>query len=196
LVISEPGLDAAGSPAFLWVEAEHAMGYPMRHTESRPNTAMGDWQRIAERLRRLAMALTGDAERAEELCQQTLVVLLARSPEHAEHVGYARRAMVRQWMDEQRSVRRRVARVAALARIGVRAVPRPEEGADRAETLARVRSAMEVLPAKQRAALVMRLVEGLEYEQIAEAMGCSVGAVRANLHLAREAVRRQIGEAP
>jgi len=42
--------------------------------------------------------------------------------------------------------------------------------------------------------LVLRLVEELDYEQIAETLSCSVETVRANLHVARRHVRETMGE--
>lgn len=59
-----------------------------------------------------------------------------------------------------------------------------------------VRQAIASLPPKQRAALVLRLVEDLDYEVIAETLGCSVEAVRAHLHLGRRRVRAVLGEQP
>ncbi len=54
------------------------------------------------------------------------------------------------------------------------------------------KEAIDSLPARQRAALLLRVVEGLSYEAIAEALECEVGAVRANLHLARMKVRSRL----
>jgi RNA polymerase sigma-70 factor (ECF subfamily) len=54
------------------------------------------------------------------------------------------------------------------------------------ELEARVKQAMEKLPPDQRAALIFREVEGLSYEEIAEAMGCSIGTVMSRLHYGRK----------
>jgi len=50
----------------------------------------------------------------------------------------------------------------------------------------RVKRAMGQLPAEQRAALVYREVEGLSYQEMAEAMGCSIGTVMSRLHYGRK----------
>jgi RNA polymerase sigma-70 factor, ECF subfamily len=50
----------------------------------------------------------------------------------------------------------------------------------------RVKRAMEKLPAEQRAALIFRDVEGLSYQEMAEAMGCSIGTVMSRLHYGRK----------
>ena len=53
----------------------------------------------------------------------------------------------------------------------------------------KVNWAMEKLPAKQRAALIFREVEGLSYQEMAEAMGCSIGTVMSRLHYARKKIQ-------
>jgi len=50
----------------------------------------------------------------------------------------------------------------------------------------RVKLAMDKLPAEQRAALIFRDVEGLSYQEMAEAMGCSIGTVMSRLHYSRK----------
>jgi RNA polymerase sigma-70 factor (ECF subfamily) len=46
--------------------------------------------------------------------------------------------------------------------------------------------AMEKLPAEQRAAIIFKDVEGLSYQEMAEAMGCSIGTVMSRLHYGRK----------
>ena len=53
----------------------------------------------------------------------------------------------------------------------------------------RVKWAMEKLPAEQRAALIFRDVEGLSYQEMAEAMGCSIGTVMSRLHYGRKRIQ-------
>ena len=60
-----------------------------------------------------------------------------------------------------------------------------------------VDAAMHALPEELRAALTLRELEGLSYDDIAEVLGCPVGTVRSRIFRAREAiderVREQIG---
>jgi RNA polymerase sigma-70 factor (ECF subfamily) len=49
--------------------------------------------------------------------------------------------------------------------------------------------AMEKLPADQRAALIFREVEGLSYQEMAEAMECSIGTVMSRLHYGRKKIQ-------
>ncbi|MFC5475158.1 RNA polymerase sigma factor RpoE [Paraherbaspirillum soli] len=51
-----------------------------------------------------------------------------------------------------------------------------------------VNVAMEALPAELRTAITLREIEGLSYDEIAEAMGCPIGTVRSRIFRAREAI--------
>lgn len=51
-----------------------------------------------------------------------------------------------------------------------------------------VNSAMEALPEELRTAIVLREIEGLSYEEIANIMECPIGTVRSRIFRAREAI--------
>ncbi len=55
-----------------------------------------------------------------------------------------------------------------------------------------VNEALEALPEELRRALVLREMEGLAYEDIAEAMDCPIGTVRSRIFRAREAISARI----
>lgn len=55
-----------------------------------------------------------------------------------------------------------------------------------------VNSAMESLPEELRSAIVLREIEGLSYEEIAQAMDCPIGTVRSRIFRAREAVAAKL----
>jgi RNA polymerase sigma-70 factor (ECF subfamily) len=50
----------------------------------------------------------------------------------------------------------------------------------------RVKRAMDKLPAEQKAALIFRDIEGLSYQEMAEAMRCSIGTIMSRLHYGRK----------
>jgi len=58
--------------------------------------------------------------------------------------------------------------------------------------LGEVRSAIEALPAKQRAAVLMHKYEEMEYSQIAGVLGCSESAVKSLLFRAYETLRARL----
>lgn len=55
-----------------------------------------------------------------------------------------------------------------------------------------VNAAMDALPEELRTAIVLREIEGLSYEEIAEAMGCPIGTVRSRIFRAREAIAERL----
>ena len=55
-----------------------------------------------------------------------------------------------------------------------------------------VNAAMDALPEELRQAITLREIEGLSYEEIAEAMNCPIGTVRSRIFRAREAISEKI----
>lgn len=65
----------------------------------------------------------------------------------------------------------------------------PAEIASQAEALAAVEEALLGLPAEQRAALMLRDIEGFSYEEIAGITAVEIGTVKSRIHRGRLAVR-------
>jgi RNA polymerase sigma-70 factor, ECF subfamily len=55
-----------------------------------------------------------------------------------------------------------------------------------------VNRAIEQLPEDLKTAIVLRELEGLSYEEIAESMGCPIGTVRSRIFRAREAIAAEL----
>ena len=70
----------------------------------------------------------------------------------------------------------------------------PVDGVLRTERAARVRAAVAQLPRKQRAALVLRIYHELSHQEIADIVGSSVGAVKANVFHALQNLKKLIDE--
>lgn len=127
-------------------------------------------------LLRTAYLLTGDANAAEELVQDTMVRLYPKwhLVEDAElPLAYVRRALANAFVNQQR---RAVRRELAYADLPERPDQRDAFGqvVDRDEIWLR----LATLPERQRAALVLRYFEGLSDDDTAAALGCRVGTVR------------------
>ncbi len=140
---------------------------------------------------RLAFLLTGDRDKAEDLVQEAFVRCVGRfrhlrMPDAFD--AYLRRAVVNLHTSSLR--RRRVER-AWLAREGSAAARRttsmPDVGAR--EDLWR---RLLALPARQRAALVLRYYEDLSEREAADVLGCSVAALKSLGSRGLEALRTEI----
>jgi RNA polymerase sigma-70 factor (ECF subfamily) len=62
------------------------------------------------------------------------------------------------------------------------------------ESMEMVRRAIDELPPKQRAGLLMRYIQELDYPEIAEALGCSEDSARANVYQAIKRLRAALAE--
>ncbi len=85
---------------------------------------------------------------------------------------------------------------APLDALAGEAAPReaePDASAAAAERASAVRSALAKLSEKHRVVLVLREIEGLSYEEIAEALGVPMGTVESRLYRARAALAERLG---
>src|ERR1051325_9925782 len=60
------------------------------------------------------------------------------------------------------------------------------------EDVARIHAALDLVGPGHREVLLLRFIESMNYEQIANVVGCAVGTVRSRLHYAKKALRDQI----
>lgn len=70
--------------------------------------------------------------------------------------------------------------------------PGPLELASQSEAFAAVEEALTAVPAEQRAALLLRDVEGCSYEEIAHITAVEIGTVKSRIHRARLLVRNTL----
>ncbi|GAA1477156.1 SigE family RNA polymerase sigma factor [Nocardioides aestuarii] len=131
-------------------------------------------------LLRIALALTGDRHRAEDLLQTALVKLYvawsrARNPE-----AYVRTTMVRANVDESRRPWRRETSTDALPEAAT-SDPEPGDGG--------LFAALQALPPMQRKVIVLRHWLDLSVARTAEELGISEGAVKTHSHRAVAALR-------
>ena len=68
----------------------------------------------------------------------------------------------------------------------------PENELAQFELAAVLQQTIEGLPDDLRAALMLREIDGMTYEQIAEAMSCPIGTVRSRIFRARDVVEKKI----
>jgi len=75
---------------------------------------------------------------------------------------------------------------------GLKEQATPEHLLLRDEVESTIFSAIDQLPEDLRTAITLREIEGLSYEEIAEAMDCPVGTVRSRIFRAREAIDKKL----
>jgi RNA polymerase sigma factor (sigma-70 family) len=145
------------------------------------------YERYHQRLYRYCGAILHDDQDAQDALQSTLALAFA-----ALQRGQ-RDAPLRPWLfriahNEAISVIRRRSGAARLSETRERAGPSAAEQAGERARLALLVEDMQQLPERQRGALVMRELSGLSHEQIAIALGTSVGAAKQSIFEARQAL--------
>jgi RNA polymerase sigma-70 factor (ECF subfamily) len=150
------------------------------------------------RLLRLAERLSGDPREAEDLTQETLLRALRKRPDLGNPDGrraYLTRILVNLWRTR---VRNRARRREAPAGSPVPDLPARDAGPVQRtighETTARIREALHALPPGQRAALVLRVDEGLSVSEIARSLGSTPDRVKANLWHARQKLKEKLAD--
>ncbi len=159
-------------------------------------SADGDRDAFGELVRRhqesainTAYHFLGDAIRAEDVAQEAFLKILAGAHRYqptARFKTYLYNVVWHLCVDIYRKAEPQ--RLPAAPR-RADSEDGPERAALRRETSSEVRRAIDRLPARQRMALVLQHYQGLSYEEIAEALDCTAGAVDSLLVRARRKLR-------
>jgi RNA polymerase sigma-70 factor (ECF subfamily) len=147
------------------------------------------------RLRRFARVLARPPEVADDLVQETLLRAIAARARFT--AGTNLRAWLFAILRHARAADlRRESRsplVGQVSGVGVGAV---SGGQEEREVMRELDAAFARLPADQREALWLVVVEGLEYGRAAEVLGVPMGTLRSRLSRARDALRRALDADP
>jgi len=156
-----------------------------------------DWAAIVAehsgRVYRLAYRLTGNRQDAEDLTQDVFVRVFRslESFEPGNFSGWLHRITTNLFLDKAR--RRSRLRFDALGDDAVERLSASAPSSDRDLTDALfdddIEQALAALPEEFRAAVVLCDVEGLSYDEIAEALGVKLGTVRSRIHRGRKLLR-------
>lgn len=138
----------------------------------------------------IALALAGDTAAAEDLVQEAFISAHRRWDRVSQYdspQAWVRRVLI----NRATSMRRRLsAEVRAVARVG----PPEPDPPDLSPETAGVWTEVQRLPRRQQQAIVLYYVGQLSVGEIADAMGCSRGAVKSHLHRGREALRASLAD--
>jgi RNA polymerase sigma-70 factor, ECF subfamily len=141
--------------------------------------------------------LTGSRARAEDLAQETFLRLYEKRHlyrERGQLAAFLYRMATRLLVSEQR----RLARRDLFGRLFLTPTAKQhDEPTQQDEVLAdeaqrQVASALTALPLDWRVPLVLHLVEGLSYPEIAGVLGCREGTVKSRLSRGRAALRQRL----
>ena len=155
-------------------------------------------ERTADRLFRIAVHVTGDRDEADDVVQETFIRAWARIGElrdPAVVLGWLARIARNAARDRLRGRRRRGEdrrREADRPEPAAADGARPDEHLASAQLGAAVRHAVGELSEKYRVVLLLREVDGMSYEQIAELLEIPVGTVESRLHRARAALGKKL----
>ncbi len=147
------------------------------------------FERYQQDLYRYCVAVLGDEQDAQDALQNTMVKALGALP------GERRTIELKPWLyrvahNESIELRRRARPTAPLAdELPVLAAGPEQRAADR-DRLRDLLADIAELPERHRGALVMRELAGLDFEEIAAALGTSTGAARQVLYEARRSLQQ------
>ena len=156
----------------------------------------GDAEAHAELLRRhrrmvvsVVYAILGCRDDAEDTAQEAFVRAYRGIKGYRlryPYVAWLRRIAVNTAISRLRRRRRERPDADAALEVGLRPDPHPIEHVAAAERDVCVHRAIEALPLRQRLAVTLFHLKDMSLADAADAMGCSVGAVKSHLHRARE----------
>jgi len=152
-------------------------------------------ERYAPQARRVARAVLGDADEADDAAQDgflSALVKLAQYDARRPFGPWLMRIVANAATDRRR--RRQVRRVEPLDPGLVGGGPRPDTDAVRSELGEHLRAALAELPPRRRTAVVLFDVEGYSHAEIAEMLRIPEGTVRSEVFHARRRLRALLAD--
>jgi len=165
-------------------------------------------KRYEDRVYNLAYRMVGSADDASDIAQEAFLAAfegLARFRGESAFYTWLYRVVVNKALGHrrERSARREfTGGNEEFGPIDVAAAPGdpPDAVLEAREREAAIQAAIRALPDDYRTVVVLKDVEGFEYEEIAEIAGIALGTVKSRLHrarlLLREALKPYVGYAP
>ena len=149
-----------------------------------------------DRVYSIALRFAGNPNTAMDIAQDTFLKLFSCVRDFRGQASldtFLYRLVVNSCLDRRRKDRRLLPLVDEWAATLLARDASPSEALLRNELAETVRSAVEKLAPELRMVIVLRYTEGLAYDEIAEAMGCSAGTVASRLNRAHKLLERRLG---
>jgi len=162
------------------------------------------FERYHRQVLAVAVGMTGNAEDARDVAQETF--LRAHRNLHSflgdsSFYTWLYRIAVNVAIDHRRRQARRPevpsADLSPGAEEEIAAAPsadEPHAKLEKSEIGRRIFSVIDELTPEHKAAIILREVEGLSYEEISKVMQCSKGTVMSRLHYARKRLQARLGD--
>jgi RNA polymerase sigma-70 factor (ECF subfamily) len=149
-----------------------------------------------DRVYSIALRYAGNRTAAMDIAQDAFLKLLSGIQEfrgEARFETWLFRVVVNSCMDYRRGLRRALPFAAGMLDALGTGRDSVLHSLMRSETCENVQQGIAALPPQQRIVVVLRYTEGLAYEDIAAAVGCSVGTVASRLSRAHKTLERRLG---
>jgi RNA polymerase sigma-70 factor (ECF subfamily) len=143
----------------------------------------------------IALRYAGDEAAAMDIAQDTFLKLFSCIRDfrgEASFESWLYRLVVNACLDQKRRHRRLMPLVDELIGALRASGENVLRHLLRLELSERVQSVVGTLPPEQRIVIVLRYTEGLSYEEIADALGCSMGTVASRLNRAHKVLERRL----
>ncbi len=153
------------------------------------------YEAYKDRVYSIAFHFTGEETTARDLAQDVFLKLYAVLPQFrgdSDFDTWLYRLVANACMDEHRK-RRRWLPLEDEAAVKPSNAESQEQSAMRSELAASVRAAVGELDPRFRLPVLLRYLQGLSYDQIAGALGCSKGTVASRLNRAHKLLAKRLG---
>ena len=149
-----------------------------------------------DRVYSIALHFSGNESTARDVTQQVFLKLfhsISQFRRESEFTTWLYRIVANCCTDEQRKLRRFVPFGEGFEVRNMFSKGSQEDGYLRRQVADSVRSAIGTLSPKLRMPILLKYVEGFSYEEIAEALNCSMGTVASRLNRGHKELARKLG---
>lgn len=149
---------------------------------------------IKDKLYRLALRIVGDDGEAKDVVQEVLIKVWNKREEmhlYKNMEAWCMRLTKNLSIDKLRSKHRRVVPLEGAV-TAIKTEFTPYQQTAMKDTVDYIHRLMEELPLKQKMVMQLRDIEGMTYQEIAQALDISLNQVKVNLFRARKTIRKKL----